>query len=482
MTKKTTKKTAARKKKTIRIVCPALFGPLAADQLSVLQAGLETQEPPSDDLAQTLAQEKGVPVLVATPAPDVALARLMQQGQAPAQALEGWTQWAQGTMKAQRRSSRRITLMDLALLEGPAEDQEPLVERLKLAPGAFAATGAAGAGAADLELLCARAMIAADPEAAALSRDWHEAAYGPQAPAGGAEIGPRVLERARTDARELTRLREALSLHLENADALETLRAQVASMVPATQAEAAQAALRQKLEAAQTERARQSQADAATIKDLREALFLHLENADRMTQAMRDLQEHADHAQQLEADRLALRAQLEAAAQEIALQKDLRQRAGAVLGARLLWDAAAQRDLYGQLGQVQTASEAQQNAVSDLQARQEATQAELASVRADLEAKQAELETLRASHQAQGDSTRQIEEVLKASKKARDAARAEAKAAKTSVSQLQEQLSQAREKMTALEAEMTRIYGSHSWRITQPMRALRRAATHSRDE
>ena len=525
MNKKTTRKPSAKRRATPRVVWPDLFGPLAKADIKGLLAwvGAESKQALGTNLAETLSQEKGVPVLLLCADPATAVARLLRDGTEPEAAVALWRDWAEVTIKAQRRASRRITIADIRLAQDQntegqnTEALAQLAERFGLeVPDAFGGEAKRDHGS-KFDRLCAVQLLAADPEAAALCAQLREVVIAPQVPPFGTDVvlGAMAEVSAERDATEgeIARLRDALRQHVDSVGEFAAQKDRLTAALAQNTAQQAQiaqlSAEHQKLAAQAQENvllrqtvalhlesigefSAQSAAQQAQIAQLsaesqklaaqaqenvllRQTVALHLENTTEMAAALRSLQAQAVRWREIEADRLVVVAQKEALERDAGLRATQRRISESVLGERLLRDAAERRGLVRRLSGLEVELTQHSGAAARLGGELEAERgllvalrSEIASIRSTLKSAHDEIRALGKVNAAQKEDIKhsrvQKAEASKALGKAhkeRDAARLE--------------LENMLKRIEGLEGELAKIYGSNSWRLTEPMRALRRA-------
>lgn len=470
-------------------------GPLQAAAAQTARTLLPGAHPAaSDDLARVAAQIPGAWLFVPWPDPVDALAAALGSGAAPRDALEAWSAATSAFLQQARRLRRRLVLVDSRLL---ADGEPRLLAALAGRLGGALPSGAVATGSPPppdaQSLLFAAALIEHDRAAHALAEELATLRVGPTAGlVGPVTVGNAVAMRRETEAAaarlasldaEVADLRLAVAGQIEVLEAAEAARAE-AERVGAGERRAA-ATAQAALADAQDELGRQTrsagQALAAATRDL-EALRAEAGRAaDAARQARDDLALARATADAARADAAAAAGRAAELAAECALLREALALQVEAVGDGLAAQGAMHADL--------NAARRDAQALGLRLAEAERSRAALAADTGEREAHllrgrlrrdallgevllddAAQLRAARADH---ARHVAGLEAAVAALEHGRDGLAAELAAARAAAAA-------ADGRAAGLQADVDRIVASKSWKLTGPLRALRRALSGPR--
>jgi len=407
------------------------------------------------------------PVLVLVDAPAVALAVRLDAGEDPEGACTAWLAQAKDLLRSQRRARKRVTLADIGTL---ADADDPtwarLVERLSLpVPSADThRTAMPVRKPSPASLTIAQALIAIDSERTDIADEILSSTLGAQTQLDQTTIMNALFE-ARRLSTEMARFKAA---H-------ETAQAELA--VHKQEVGLLRESLSEQLTYVDHEKSQTEQA------------FEEIQT--RATRAERELQEVSRHA--AEADGAVAKLQAELAAAKTESEERNRELALLRESARLLNETLAEAARNDTQAAKRIESLENDLAVMHLQ------RSELDSLRRRLNSEQQQQALVRSilGKQILNDGDQQIklqtmieqadtahaEKVLELENAAewerdeferdRNAMQAEAESLRNDLGQVRQSLEESRATAEAYSAELAKVYGSKSWRLTGPMRAAR---------
>lgn len=479
---------------------------------SVLRALLETAFISNgvEDIDSPDAADDGIglPVVFPMPDPVQTLAQALQDGTAPAQALADWQGRIQDVLNLCRRHRRRVLVLAAEpLAAAETQSLDLLAARLDLPrsedpvlPSAAAPTSEPSA----LNLLLARVLLASDPEAQAQADELGAVMAGPSASAAAAQdligqvwsdassqrtgqaeamevlesqVSQRVrdlqmTETALTQTREqqdearkqIDLLRETLSqtvqANAELAEQLELREAELTELRGATgnyvellaEAEATQKALRSQLHKANSlvaDRDKTISAFAADLDKLNKTQTTEQGTSHALRAQQQHLIEERDLLSQTLQEVLAEVAQMEQRAEQ------LHERAGDVQVLKSL-KGALERQIASGLRERQMREAVLGQMILDTETRLRAAQSQY-----------------QAQYQAQSETLQGTEAELKAARKQNRDQKKLAKQIAKDLAERERLLAEQQQQIDNMAAELTRIYGSKSWKVTEPMRKAR---------